>query len=837
MKVQAPSPLLRLAGIRYLARHKWQALLALAGIALGVAVVVAVDLANAASRQAFTEAAEQLRGDTTHRIVNPAGLVPETLYTDLATAPGHPPMAPVIEARIAIAGQSGRIRLLGLDLFAEGSFRSMLGEAVQGQATLADWLSTPGAVALSESAAATLGVGMGETFLARHGERQMPLTLLATYPDSSRSTADLVIVDIATAQALTGMRGQLSYIDLALDAPQQRWVADRLPAQVTVVDAREQAAGVAGMSAAFELNLLAMGLLALLVGLFLIYNAMTFSVVQRRNLLGRLRALGVTSRETFLTVMFEATVLAVIGTLLGGLLGIALAHLLLDIVSGTVSSLYYETGQAELTLSPLVLMKGAVLGLGGTLLATWIPARQAAATPPLTTLSRSALEVSARRLTPVVGLTGGVLVLAGLLIALVLPGGMVMGFVGLFLLLLGAAMMTPLSLRLLPRLLAPWPLGAIARMTLRDLDRHLSRLATATAALMIALSASIGVAVMVESMRGSVSVWLDSLLNADLYVTAVEFEQNAPLPEQAVDTVTRLPGVAGVSLYRDREITLDNQPLTLVGTQLHPRSRSGFRFIDSTPESAWPAYDKGDVLISESLAFHKGLAAGETLSLPTAAGTVPFRIAGVFQDYASERGRVFVALGAYRHHWRDDRVDTIALFAAKNSSSRWLDETRAQLSADYDLSFVAAREIYDESLRIFDRTFKITEVLRYLSLFVAFIGVFSALMAIQLERRREYAVLRALGFTGRQIGGMILMQATWLGMIAGIVAIPTGLAMAWILTDSIQLRAFGWSMQYVVPLVPVGTSVVLGIVAAFCAAVYPMLQSAKQNPAMQLRSD
>jgi putative ABC transport system permease protein len=301
--------------------------------------------------------------------------------------------------------------------------------------------------------------------------------------------------------------------------------------------------------------------------------------------------------------------------------------------------------------------------------------------------------------------------------------------------------------------------------------------------------------------------------------------------------VADLPGVGGVSLYRDRSILVDKQPLTLVGTRLHERSRTGFRFIDGAPGLAWPAFNDGDILISEPLAFRKGLAAGDRLTLPTAAGPFAFRIAGVFQDYASERGRVFVTLSAYRKHWQDGKVDTIAVFAAESGHSDFIDETRARLSTDFDLSFVAAREIYDESLRIFDRTFRITEVLRYLSLFVAFIGVFSALMAIQLERRREYAVLRALGFTAPQIGGIILMQAAWLGLIAGIVAIPTGLTMAWILTDSIQLRAFGWSMQYVVPVSPVAVSVLLGILAALCAALYPTLLSARQNPAMQLRGD
>ena len=274
------------------------------------------------------------------------------------------------------------------------------------------------------------------------------------------------------------------------------------------------------MSAAFELNLTAMSLLALLVGMFLIYNAMTFAIVQRRNLLGRLRALGVTPREIARLILTEALVLALIGTLLGTLLGILLGRGLTGIVTATISALYYDTSAAGMPVTAFALLKAGLLGLGGTLVATWLPARQAAATPPLTTLSRAALEDAARHEVPRAGALGLALIAIGLIVALYLPGGVVTGFAGLFVLLVGAAMATPVSLAVAHRLLRGLALPGIARMAVRDLNRHLSRLATATAALMVALAASVGVAIMVESMRGSVGVWLDSLLSADLYISA-----------------------------------------------------------------------------------------------------------------------------------------------------------------------------------------------------------------------------------------------------------------------------------------------------------------------------
>ena len=830
-------PLLARSGLRYLLKHRWQALLALVGITLGVAVVLAVDLANGAAKQSFADSAAQLRGAATHRLMNPAGRVPQALYTDLFTTPGHPPMAPVISERVRITGHDGRFRLLGLDVFAEGGFRSALGEAIQGQTMLGDWLAQPGATALSRAAAAALGVSVGDHLDVRYQGRTHSLQVDTIYETDSRSTSDMLIVDIATAQAVTGERSSLSYIDVRLDPSRQTWLEARLPPSVRLVDAIEQAEGITGMSAAFELNLTAMSLLALLVGMFLIYNAMTFAIVQRRNLLGRLRALGVTPREIAQLIFTEALVLALIGTLLGTLLGILLGRGLTGIVTATISALYYDTSATGMPVTAFALFKAGLLGLGGTLLATWLPARQAAATPPLTTLSRAALEGAARREVPRVGVLGLILIAIGLIVALYLPGGVVTGFAGLFVLLVGAAMATPVSLAVAHRALRGLALPGIARMAVRDLNRHLSRLATATAALMVALAASVGVAIMVESMRGSVSVWLDSLLSADLYISADHFEDGAPLPVGVDARIRDMPQVAALSRYRDRKIQVAGAPIAVVAADLTTRSRSGFRFVSGDAQTAWSGFDAGQILISEPLAYRLGLSAGDSLAIPAEQGMRDFTVAAVFQDYASERGRIFIALPTYQDLWTDRRIDSIALFASGTSDDDLYATAVTQLSADYDLNFTAAREIYDESMRIFDRTFRITEVLRYLSLLVAFIGVFSALMAIQLERRHEYAVLRALGFTGRQLTGLILLQSAMLGLLAGLMALPTGMAMAWVLTDAIQARAFGWSMQYRVTSGPLLISVAFGVGAALLAGIYPAWQAGRQNPAPQLRED
>ena len=152
------SPLLLRAGLRYMLRHRWQGLLALSGIALGVAVVLAVELANSGARAAFELSAQQLQGKATHRLVVPGASLPDDVYVGLQRTPGAPPMAPVVSGWVGVEGGEGRYRLVGFDLFAEAPFRSQLAGLATAAGFIGDWLTQPGALVLGAATARALAV-------------------------------------------------------------------------------------------------------------------------------------------------------------------------------------------------------------------------------------------------------------------------------------------------------------------------------------------------------------------------------------------------------------------------------------------------------------------------------------------------------------------------------------------------------------------------------------------------------------------------------------------------------------------------------------------------------
>jgi putative ABC transport system permease protein len=834
------TPLFWRALLRHPLRRPWQLGLAILGIALGVAVVLAVDLANASARRSFALAMERISGQATHRLVGNAQGIPEAWYVQWRLERNLRPSAPVVTGYLPNAEQPGQLlQILGIDPFTESLFRHPGADVTGSDFDLRTLLVNPEAALLPET--------LGEQIILKNGDQRFTLKRAGML--RGPELAGLIITDISTAQRLLGMTGRLSHIDLALpegSAGEQQAAELRagLPPELRLERPDERRQAMADLSASFSLNLTAMSLLALVVGMFLIYNAVTFSVVQRRSLLGLLRALGVSRRELLAGILGEALLLGLAGTLLGGLLGLWLGSGLVHLVTRTINDLYYVLSVREFLIDPWSLAKGAALGVLATLAAAGLPAWEAADAPPGAALSRAQLENRWRASQPRFLLTGLALLAAGGL-ALAFSQSLMAGFIGLFLLILGCALLTPPIVVGLVRLNQLWiaRLGLLARMANRDVARHLSRTGVAVAALMVAFSATVGVGVMVDSFRGGVAIWINDLLNADLYIAPPTIEEGGnrveALSPAALAALRDTPGILAVSTYRGARIDLDGRPLMLMAVDLAPASQAGYRLVDGAAHEVWPAFRTGEaLLISEPLAYRRGLGVGDWLELPTDQGQHRFSIAGVFLDYGSEHGRILLHRTGYERYWRDADVGSAALFAAPGEDPAMLRERlQERLGPIQSLLIRSNRDIQNRTLEIFDRTFTITQVLRVLAILVAVVGVLSALLALQLERAREFATLRAMGMTAGEIGGLVSLQTGFMGAAAGLLAIPTGLLLASVLIFVINRRAFGWSLPFEVDPLLLLETVALAIFAALLAGLYPIWRMTHARPAEALRME
>jgi putative ABC transport system permease protein len=850
--------LLAKTSLRYLLRHPWQFGLCILGVALGVAVVVAIDLANSSARAAFRLSTESLAGNATHQVIGGPNGFDEALYRQIRAEQGIRASAPVVTGYASMCAQAScengkTVQILGVDPFAEGAFRQYLSDASftspTNQGSLTRLLTEPNSIIIAEASAQNLGISAGDNIFLRVGgvsQQTRVVGILSPQDKLSQQVIEsLVLTDIASAQDLFMMAGRLSRIDLTLSDREVEQIGAILPASVELVEVNDQSATIEQMTQAFELNLSALSLLALIVGTFLIYNTITFSIVQRRGLIGTLRCLGVTRRQIFTLVLSEAAVTSLIGALLGLGLGIALGRGLVGLITQSINDLYFVMTVRSFQLNPIVLLKGALLGIGATLLAALAPAFEATATEPRSVLRRSSIEEGFIALAPRATLFGLLLLVLSLGLLLLPSNSLFFAFAGLFGLVIGCAACVPLlTIALLNGLqkLIGRLFGLLGRMAARDVVASLSRTSIAIAALMIAVSVIIGVGTMVGSFRTTVVDWLDQTIQADIYVATPSHTANrvdSAISLATVESLSELPGIVGRSIIRNVLVNGPAGPVQLIAVeQSGQQSQLARDFLAGDPNQAWDALPEGAIIISEPFSYRSGLGLGDQLSLRSDQGEQRFPIVGVIYDYSSDRGSIFMARSVYQRYWQDEQISSVSFYVAPNSDIEGLiEQMYQQVGEREELVISSNRGLRAGTLEVFDRTFAITSVLQLLATIVAFIGILSALMALQLERAQHLGVLRAIGLTPRQLWAMVLSQTSLMGLIAGVLAMPLGIALSLILIYVINRRSFGWTLQLTLEPSLFLQALIIALIAAFLAGIYPAFAMSRTSPALALREE
>ncbi len=861
----------RRALLRLAWRHSWrrplQSIFLVVGVAIGVAMIVAIDLANGSANRAFALGTEQITGRATHQVVGGPDGVDGVIYSRLRRELGFRLSAPVVESYVSVPQLDAQpMRLLGIDPFAEPPFRSYLGgndqsvnaASVDGFGSyLTPFLVEPNTVLIGQSVADRYNLQPGQSLPIRIGARMEDLTivgLLVPSNELSRRALDgLLIVDISTAQELLGRIGRLDRIDLILPSGTEgeaclEEIRGFLPAGARIVRPTARTDTVEEMTAAFRLNLTALSLLALVVGMFLIYNTVSFSVVQRRPVLGILRALGMTRRELFTIILTEAASLSLIGTSLGLGLGVLLGRGAVQAVTQTINDLFFVVAVRSAETPIWTLAKGALGGIGTALLAALLPALEATRVPPAGAVLRSSIEHKARR--SLSRLTAAGILLGFLGAALLIPEwNLFVAFVGLFTVILGAALVTPaLTLLLMDgvRRLLSRRFGILTRMAPRNIMRSLSRTSAAIAALMVAVSVIIGVGVMIVSFRLTVEQWLDEILHADIFVSAPTLgpnRNNVTLEPALLEKLSAFPGIASFSTSREVE-TVANLPdgkqvNVQVAALLRDLAGADRRYLESVGDTAatWNAVEAGGVVINETMANRFKLRVGQTLQLLTDTGEQSFPVVGITYDF-DVSPTLLMSDSVYRSYWSDDSLSTIALFVEPGADvDEKVNALRREFAGKAELLISSNRGVRRNALEVFDRTFAITVALRLLATFVAFVGILSTLMSLQLERAREIGVLRANGMTRRQLWALTLLETGLLGTSAGLIAIPTGFILALILIYIINLRSFGWTLSMHLQAGEFGQAFVVALAAALLAGLYPAWRMSRTDPAEALRME
>jgi len=866
--------------LRPLRRETLRSLLTVAGIAVGVAVLVAIQLANQSALRAFGESVDAVAGRANYTLVTDAGLLDERLLLELQPLWDHNVrFAPVIDIEGMVEPMNIPVRLLAVDLLSDLHFRDYRYARVLQEGSRpssrqpAAGRQSPGETEGEGNPAQFLelfrhdSVIFPETFASEHGlmlgdrvtldilGRRAPMVvrgLLRTVGPATAFNGSIAIADIAAAQASFGLQGRLSRIDLLIPpqaiAGATRHITQVMPPHARLERPSRRNERVEKMLRAFRINLFALAAVALLVGIFMVYNTVLVSILRRRRDIGVLKTIGVSAGQVFCAFVAEGAVLGLLGSALGLALGAALAYAILGLVGRTVDILYVSSAPGQIEMSPRLILLGLTVGTLVSVAASMQPAIEAARSRPNALIRPGLYQRLSRGRRDILTMVAIAFFAAAAAAARLQPidGIAVGGYIAVLFVIAGFSLLVPSVLVMVSRLSRPLMSRLFAvegALAAASLPASLRRTSVAVAALAIAIGMMVAVSMMIGSFRQTVRTWVDQTVQSDLWLRpakGLSYAPSAVFPNAITADLRAIDFVDWFERVRSRDIVYQEDLVLLVAGELRVPWKSG------GPPMLRPTYDEAmaaalrhsGVMVSETFAyrFRKGI--GDTIELPTAQGRSTFPITGIYRDYSNDRGVIVMDRMLYMRNYDDDTISTIAVFLKAGVDPSYARrELERRLGPKYRVFVMLNSTIKQEVMRIFDQTFLITYALLGVALAVAVLGIVNTLSALILERKREVALLRVVGMSARQVGTMIVLESLVLGVASTFIGLLSGYVLSYILIFVINRQSFGWTIEFDPPAALVAASLAATFLATVLAGLVPSRLASRVAVSSELKAE
>jgi len=833
--------------VRPLYREPVRTALIVLAVALGVAVVLAIDLAGNAATGSFRSSLETLAGDNDLEITASGG-VPEDVVEKVASLPYPVRISPRIEDYAVIVDTKKSLPLIGLDLVAEaGAFAE--NSTLDSKGSQKQETSTETLEYFTEFdniwVGSSLGYKAGDHVQILINDQIRDYTVRGVYPDSNGNES-AIVMDIAAAQHALSRYGRVDRILLKV-SPKPRfeqWIARVQSALPAGVQVRPQGAGTnenRRMLAAFRWNLRLLSYISLVVGAFLIYNSISVSVVRRRADIGIVRALGASRAAVLAAFVGEAACLGFAGALIGLPLGRFMASGAVKLMSSTVEALYVSSRPGSIELDATSIFLALAIGVGVAVLSAYSPAREAALVSPVEAMARGRREYDVRvhksrdlSLAVVLGIAAALTSRAP-----AVSGKPLFGYLATILLIVASALAIPaavsfatsLSSKIIGRLL-----GVEAMLASRSLAASLRRTSVLVGALSTAIAMMAAVGIMVGSFRQTVVFWMGDQLPADLYLRPAgspSADHHPTISPGLAEKIAEIPGVVAIDRLRAYEISYQNLPVTIASADLNVlRSYRNSEFFSGRSEAQVleELRDSNKVIVSEPFTYKHHAQAGDSITLSLGEAQASFRIIDVYYDYSSERGNIFMDRNTMLRYLPDPAPSNLAVYLAPSANPENIRTEIEKVTAGHRVLMFSNRELRTEAVRIFDRTFAITYALEAVAVVVAVMGIAGALLALVIDRRRELGLLRFLGAAAGQIRKLILVEAGLLGLLANLVGLLLGFALSLILIFVINKQSFGWTIRFHWPVAILLGALTVVYAATVLAGLYPAQMAVRLNP-------
>jgi len=831
--------LLRLLSWPYLRKHRLRWALTLAGIALGVAVLVAMRVANRTVLAGFQKTVDGIAGKTQLQVHAGDFGFPEEVLERVQAVPEVQAAAPVIEAALdtGLPGQ-GRLLVLAVDMTGDRSLRDY--DLESGEDAVVDdplvFLAQPDSLIITREFAARNHLGPGSRVPLGTTQGIKWFTVRGIMRSGGLSQAfggNLAIMDIYAAQFVLGRGRRFDRVDVRLKpgvslAEGQAALKRRLGPGFEVEPPAARGRHLEAVLRSFSITLNLTSLFAMLVGIFIIYNSFAIAVTQRRAEIGVLRALGATRGQIRAMFLTESAAAGALGSLIGAAAGLGMARLIARYIGRLSAEAYGVADSAEqVSPEPSLLALAVALGITISMIAAWIPAANAARVDPVQALQKGkyqVLSVGENRLRRRLAWAAAVFA-AG---CLIWGRSLWVFYTGYVLFVLAVLLLAPTLALWLARMLRPvlaWirPVeGALAADSLIQAPRRTS---ATVSALMLSLSMVIGFGGVARSIYVSLTEWVDTALNPDLFVTpnAELANRTYVVSEEVGRAIEKLPGVREVQLVRSARIPYRGTPVLLVAVEARKLARTVRpRMLEGDARQMYARVAAGQgAIVSDSFAELRGLHVGDVVELPAPGGILRLPIAGITRDYSDQQGSVLIDRTLYRHWWQDDSVNVIRVYLREGASLEEVKRRILERCAGQRLFVLTNAEVRRYILRLTDQWFGMTYNQIAVAILVAVLGIVNTLTVSITDRRRELGVLQAVGGLRNQVRHTIWMEAVAIGVIGLVLGAAVGAASLYYSLEMTRLDVAGLRLDYVFPAPMVLWLAPLILGAALVAALWP----------------
>ena len=760
-------------------RHPLQIFLVWLGLTLGVALLVGVLAINHHAKSSYSEGEKLFSNPFPHRIraIQENISVPQAFYINLRRA-GYTSCMPIQTLHLATKNDID-ISLIGIDPVA------LMQISANNLASTTDMLALmhpPFPIIVSQPLASYFNLDDGDYIELENQSNVGPVVV----DKDQRLSGSNIFSDIA----LTKMLGHKPGFDLILCGAMSEAKIKRLERMLPrglQLDTHKES-GLTALTRAFHTNLLAMGMLSFVVGLFIFYQAMSLSFVQRQPLVGTLRQIGVSTKELVFAMSIEVGLWAIIGWLSGNFFGLLLANQLIPAVSNSLSSLYNANVDLLITWSWSWSYQSLWMAVLGCILACGWPLYRLLSIEPIRLTARLSLARFAGKEFQVQAIVACVFCVAAYVVNL-LPQNHENGFMLIGFLMISVGLLSPYILWTFFDWLSYRLPSAKARWFFSDSAASLSYRGVAAMAFMLALSSNIGVETMVGSFRSTTNNWLEQRLAADVYI-----QPSKASASRISYWLEKQPEVESVWRQWTIDYPTEYGKLEILSTGSTLGEKSALTMKVAIPDFWYSLHHKRSVLISESMALKWDLKPGDYLDLPVPMGD-NWQISGVYYDYGNPYNQLLLS----HHAWlkvfgRQGKTGIGIVLTDKDKRT----ELIGRILKKYRLPIEQINDnnnIQTQAMKVFDRTFIVTGTLGNLTLVIAVFGLFFATLVGEVSRQRQTALLRCLGLSGKELILLGGLQLLMIGVFTMLIALPLGLVLSQLLIDIVMKYAFGWTME------------------------------------------